>query len=448
MTLENLKDKQAMRLRNMENRGKAFLENTMTVPLKPEPRRFKSKSELFSLSAPTDRPFVEVWHEAVPGFGARLMRANQRTGKTAKVYLARYKSTEGKDTKEVLGAFDELLYEDAQSKALERRRAVKHETKTGERPLPTLEEALNLYLAERRDTLAESSVSDYKKRWQYLQGAWGDNVLALSSDWWADKHRELMKIGRPTADGVMRIAHAVYQSLVDDERMTVNPVGKVASKKKIYAHGVVRSSLVKKKDLPVFWRWLHTRAHVSARDWALIALLQGFRDAVVGGLRWDQHVDMANRNFLLLPEQRGNKSKTLVAVPMCDYIYDAVMLPRWQARQNGVPWVIPSTRRTGKPLVDIRGSLETFEQESGGVHINPHLLRRTFSTIGQQATGSTLVVSRMLTHSHATAKHDTAVAVTAGYVVQEHEDMRGYFNATAQLMLELCGVTPTAQAAA
>lgn len=404
--------------------------------------RFASKKDLFAVVCPQDKPMVEVWHSTTAGFGARIMRANKRTGSVLRTYLARWRATDGKDNKHKLGTFEDLSYEDAQMKAMESLRAAKHESKTGERSLPTLADALTAYIAERIDTISDTTAEDYRKRWGYLKAHHDTNVLALSSMFWMDEHVRLLQFGRPTADGVMRVAHAVYQSLMDDERLTENPVKRVASKKSIFKHGKIRSEVIHVHQLPVLWRWLETRAHVSVRDWVRIALMMGLRDAVLGNLRWE-NVDMRLQLLKVPAEERGNKSKVLAAMPIPDWLFANVFVPRNIARLPGEPWVIPSTRKAGEPLVDVRGSMATFEAESGGIHVGPHKLRRTFSTVGFQATGSMLTVGRLLTHTHKAVRVDEAEAVTAGYVSTASEALRLAINQTEGLMLHMCGVDRT-----
>ena len=407
--------------------------------------QFTSKRSLYALAAPVDRAHIEVWHASTLGFGARIMRANSRSGEVRRVYLARFKNEKGKDEKRVLGTFDDITYDDAMKTVVELRALKKHERKTGEVPLPTLGAALDEYVAERNDKISDATVEDYRKRWGYLSEHHDRNVLICNSDWWSARHTELLKIGRPTADGVLRVAHAIYESLLDDGRMNLNPVRRVASKREIYAHGSPRQTILQRKGLPRFWGWIQTRPHVGIRDFTLICLFTGLRDAVVANLRWEQ-VDLDNRLLLVPAEVRGNKAKQNTYVPMADWLYENVFLPRHKSRLPNNPWVIPSHKKVGAPLRDIKGSMKTLKAETGGIHVNPHTLRRTFATIAAQATGSALLVSRMLTHSNKARGFENVPAVTAGYLITSVEDLRSAFNTTANEILRLCEVRMPGQA--
>lgn len=401
-------------------------------------KKFSTRKELHSVPAPTDRPFIEIWHETTKGFGARIMKAAARDGEERRVYLARF-SDDGKDKKQVLGTFEELSYDDALRKALDLRSNVKYEKATGKKALPTLGRALEEYLEDREDKMRAASAEDYKKKWAYLAPHQDDNVLLLDSDFWLNKHAELRKVGRPTADAVLRLAHAVYQSLVDDERLTSNPVRRVAAKKEIFAASQPRQSVIARADMPKLWAWIHARAHSGVKDLVLLTLFTGLRDAVVGSLRWDQ-VDFDGRLLHVPAETRGNKAGVRVWVPVCDWLYENVLLPRHQARLPNNPWVIPSHKKAGKALSEYRGTCDTMRDEIN-VYIHPHMLRKTFATIALQAVGSDLIVSRMLTHSVKSKGKSDSAAATGGYLVQDDELLREAFNKTSTRILEYAGVS-------
>lgn len=398
--------------------------------------RFATRDELCGIPAPEGAAPREVWHRTVKGFGARIARPDARTGIQLRQYLARFKDKAGKDKKKAIGSFEEVSFDEAMREALDLRGVARHERKTGERPLPTLRKALEHYIADRNERLATDTLEHYKKKWEYLAPWHDENVLILGQDFWADRYRELsLERGKATAQAVLRIAHSVYKDLVRDGRISVNPVAQVAAKQQIYAKGSPKREIIRRQDLPVFWAWLETRAHVTVRDWCRVALLTGLRDSVISALRWE-NVDMQNRLLLVPAEERGNKAKRLVWVPISSKLYELVLQPRWLAGEpKRSPWVLPSTKKADAPLQDIRGTLAALEAETKIV-ASPHRMRRTFATVAKAATGDTLLVSRMLTHSSKSSRDDDAPAVTAGYVFSETEDLRRGFEQQAALLMQ------------
>lgn len=402
-----------------------------------ESTKFSSKKELMSFECPPDKKQFEVWHTDGKGFGARIMRPSKRTGLSTRTYLYRWKDADGGDHKEKLGRFEEIKYEDAQTKAGNLRQEKKDEKNPNAlKPLPTLQRAFDTYLKERNDELKESSIEDYKKKFEYLKPYAEENVGLLDSDWWWNRYEELLERGRPTADAVLRLAHAIYQNLVNDEKVLFNPVRRIVAKKKIYKKGKPKTPALKTRELPLLWNWLETRAHSAVRDLVRIQLFMGLRDAVAGNLRWE-NVDMKLRLLQVPAEERGNKANVLVWVPMCNWLFENVFKPRYAARLPNSPWVIPSPKKAGQPLADVRGSMCTMQAETK-VYASPHILRRTFSTVGLLAIRSDILVSRMLTHTSKSAGQTDAPTVTAGYITPDEDIMRKCFNDTATLMLAYC----------
>lgn len=432
-----------MRLTSVEKCGKTFHPaQHMAKPIpvtSPDPDgvyRFSTRDELHGIPEPEGAAPRVVWHRTVEGFGASIARKNSRTGKSLRQYIARFKDVDGKDQKKAIGKFEEIQFNDAMREAMDLRGVAKHERKTGIKPLPTLKKALDYYITDRHERLADDTVEHYRAKWNYL-AAWHDeNVITLGMDFWADRYRDIsLENGRATAQAVLRIAHSVYKDLVRDGRLAINPVAQVASKQQIYAKGQPKREFIRRQDLPKFWAWIETRAHVTVRDWCRVAMLTGLRDSVISSLRWE-NVDIENRLLRVPAEERGNKAKRLVWVPISNMLYELVIAPRYAAGETRrSPWVLPSMRKADQPLTDIRGTMATLFAETG-INVSPHRMRRTFATIAKAATGDTLLVSRMLTHSSKSARDDDAPAVTAGYVFSESEDLREGFEKQAALLKE------------
>ena len=423
---------------------------------------FSDEGEMLALT--TTKPSEEFWHKTQAGFGVRVGRRRLRDGVARRSYLLRYKDAKGMDQKLVLCQVGDLHYSDVARQAREQREVLVRTVNTGQKPLPSLGEAIELYLAD-RTWLRPGTVDDYCKKWRYLTHSYDKgiaeqhkgrkradwvtpwvkastydlSVAAFNADWFTTRYIELSRNhGMTTAQGVFRLAHSVFKSLVTDDKLGKNPVLQVAAKQRIYARGTPRQALIPKRDLVGLWRWLDTRAHPGVRDLVRIALLTGLRDAVVGRLRWD-NINIAERLMLVPPEERGNKGRTWVWIPFCDWLYDNVILPRYNARSPNNPWLIPSHKKVGAPLTDVRGSMATLHNETG-ILCGPHMSRKTFGTVAQQATGSELIASRLLTHSVKNSSHGNAPAVTAGYIITEDEEMRAAFDKTTTLLLEYAGV--------
>ncbi len=420
--------------------------------------RFSKRTDLFGIVCPDDKPFVEAWHTTEDGFGARIMRENKRNGRTRRSYLCRYANTDGKDVKEVLGQFDEVDYDDAQQTVRDRRRARGAPDSIKKLKLmPTLASALEQHISERVEPLAPTTVEDYRKKLGLLQGKEatinGQRALIDTSkvhlgqldgeQWLALITRIARQHGRTSAVMCYRTMHAMHETFVDLEYLQRNPLRNVSKKFSVRA-GEPRKTIVTAEQLPVFWQWLHLEAQPATRDFTLVALLAGLRSGVIGGLTWSQ-VKAETHTYIVPADTYGNKSKLLVEIPIPEYLWKHVFAPRLAARRDGQEWVIPSMKKAGQPAVSVRTAYEGLHALHG-IRVTPHMLRHTFASMAQFATGDVLMTSRMLSH-RSSGGGRVASNVTGGYIHYQEDEMRAAFNKTANLLVERATAEPAKQAA-
>lgn len=411
---------------------------------KPEATKFASRLVLHSIVCPPQKPSIEVWHETEPGFGARIMRQSKRTGKTLRTYLYRH-DVDGKDTKAPLGTFEELSYDTAKEAAQDKRRA---RTNTlAVKQVPTLREALEKYLENRSDRLSDATVTDYTAKWKLLDGdvttrkpgakLFTETTLMteLDGEWWLAKFKStVLRHGRASALGLYRTARALYQHFMERDYVPRNPLifvgASIDTRKKAPSHVIIPAA-----KLPALWLWMLTEAQPATRDFLIVALLSGLRTSVIGQLRWAQ-VRPETRTYIVPAEERGNKAKTLIELPVGDELWERVFAPRLAARREGQEWVIASSKKPGRPAVSVRSALEGLSTVTG-IKCSPHILRKTFATLAQLATGNHLLASRMLSHTTKIAV-EGAPAVSGGYIHYEEDDLRQGFNLAAKFILERC----------
>ena len=132
------------------------------------PYYFKSKKDIVALECPAEKSFIEAWHETEPGFGIRIMRARKRDSAVLRVYLARYTNEHGKKEKKNLEPFNQMAFDEASNRVRFLRGSAKTERQTGVKPVPTLREVFEQYLAEKDDSLSPTSVKDYKTKFKHL----------------------------------------------------------------------------------------------------------------------------------------------------------------------------------------------------------------------------------------------------------------------------------------
>lgn len=412
---------------------------------------FSSEEDIALLPVPATR-FVEYRHSSVKGFGVRVAARNSRTGKVLRTYFVRFPAGSPQD-KENIGLVidterkksdppnpEEIAFEDAWFEVRKRRAKVELEKETPAAAMPTVMEAFDAYMLDRRSEHRAATIRDYQSKMKRLSSlTYGQQDVPVTdrrvdecdSEFWFGIHRRIKEgYGKAMADAVCRIVKFTYARLVDIGKVSVNPV-KALNRRGLSKRHKVTKTGVPAADLPEVWQWMHTHAHPAVRDYMLIEIFMGFRDAVLQQFRWE-NVDMRHRFYLLPAEEVGNKSKQRLEVPFPDYIWEHVILPRWKARQGEFPWVIPSPKRPDGPLKSVKGSLEAMCAMTG-IDTSPHAYRKTFGTAAESAVGNTLRVARLLTHNFK-AEGDE-LRVTAGYIIHTLDDFRDDMNKTAQAIL-------------
>lgn len=446
---------------------------------------FRTHNDAMSLPAPTTRAYTDYKHELDTGFYCRVMRPKKK-GDVTRSWIVRYTDGSGKKQKVAFATLDELGMIDARKKADSLRETARGERK-GTAPAPikvwTLRDVYNKYIGLRQE-LRDVTLDGYGDSLKRLDAAYADEIAAkqreltewrerlaaqpkrkhgakavdklerelvelerthdpefenvaskdidsLDADWWARKYLHMSsKHGMAAAKTTARLAHALYAAHYGNSR--VNPLRELKSKAVgLYRKAQAKQRVIPRKQLKIFWGWLHTQAQPAQRDFMLMALFTALRSSVIAQLRWE-NVSMTDRTYYVPAEERGNKSTRYYWMPIPDYVFEHVFVPRYAAR-GGSPWVLSSPRYPEKPLVSIRGTLEGLFMATG-IQVSPHDLRRTFSTLAQQLLKNTVLVGRMLTHS--LTKADDNAAVTSGYIVNDVDDLREGYNAVAKFIIE------------
>lgn len=410
----------------------------MFLRMLPMATTFSNRAGIAKIEPPTDKPHLEAWHDSIPGFGVRIYRRHKKTGLARQVYIARIPDPqEGESEKPIIGEVGMIAYEDAMTAAGNRRKRARDEKTSGIRKF-TLRQAYDYYLAARGDDLRDATKEGYEKRMRYLE-KWGDDPIdKLDAAFWRERFTHLSATsGQATAVGVVRVVSAIYNMLLDDQYLEHNPVRSL-KKRDVFKRQKPRRLRVPRQAMPALWDWLHTKAHVAVRDFALWALFTGFRRELVRNLLW-QKLSEDGRSYLVHPEERGNKSKREIAFPLPDYLVQTVVLPRKKARHNDFPWIIESNKRIGQQLRDIRGSLKTAEKMIG-CKLGPHILRRTFGSVADEILKDRLKVARLLTHTVEAKQSDEedVPASTGLYLISDTETLRRDINRVAEGIVKFC----------
>lgn len=387
---------------------------------------FKNRHTARALPLPVKgKSHREYWHESEEGFGVRVMSGGRR------VYLARFTALDGRDKKQVIGVVDDTDYIEARDKVRGLRRSAR-QRKDGVVPIPSLLEAYTSYVTLKADKLAPATLADYEKRFKYLKPIELHPLDALlAADWEKQYLRIKTAHGTSQAQGVLRLAAALYARALNRRELTHHPIKQISADIGLWSRSKPASRFVPKAALPAFWRACEGIGGVQ-RDFLRVALFTGWRTSILGALRWER-VNIEQRTYRIAAEDKGNKAKQEVFYPLPDWLWDNVFAPRLALRRHDSPWVLPSPKKANAPTRAIRGAFATVGS-AAGMALSAHDLRRTFASIAQAELRDITLIARLLIHSVPEGL-TTSQAVTAGYVQHADDDFRVAVNRTAAAIL-------------
>ena len=417
----------------------------MVIPMR---KTFTTEPEALLMAAPTDRPFVEVWHEHDSWFGVRIMRA-RADGLITRRWIVRYRDSGGKDTKDSLGDANKGTWDAARHTALTIRAKAKEQRTKKVGGVPTFADAYLQYCQANNANWTDATRENYTKSFTRLALWWHKRCDRITTDDAEVMYNSIIaqvlneprnrkvaaRTGVASAAMAMRLAHAIFADLQDTNKLSVNPCGRLKSTRRLFRIRPHRkATAISRNHLPAVWSWMHRYAHPSARDFLIIGILLAFRKGVIEELSWDM-IDATTRTIIVPETARGNKSRETFALPIPDWLWCTVLLPRFEEPNRG-RWVIPSPRREGKPRRDIRGALASMAKFTG-VRACPHDIRASAASLFRSTIKDPLMASRLLGHSNS-AKADHVPAVSAGYLDNPEADMRDGMNRVCERLLEMC----------
>jgi integrase len=405
---------------------------------------FATSMEAKATQCPPGLKHIEVWHKTDTYFGVRTSSPRKRDGRCHQVWIARFKNGK-KHTKQNLGRTSHMTYDEAHYQALRLRRI------GAERPddviVETLKEAYDSYCLIRKKDWSQATIDDYAKAIAIIKDWHSRHIDSFRPKEITERFHKIAKEvaatkkaievgydGVATAISVMRLMRTIFNDAIANHVIRHNPVS-----------ALVRSGVFKRRKrkaapfsfhkIPEFWRWLHTRTNGSVRDYILVGLLTGMRRSVLSSLQWKYYND-ATGSYSLFPDQRGNKTRERINLPLPQYLIDQVFRPRFKNKKIDERWILPSVRYADEPCRSVKGALEGIE-DIIGVRVTPQTLRRVTASTMQRATGDFLLVKRLLTHNIDTALERE---MTSGdYVLTETDQLLEGMNKTVEYIFAAIG---------
>lgn len=187
-----------------------------------------------------------------------------------------------------------------------------------------------------------------------------------------------------------------------------NPVKRITEAKAWY-EDKRRRTIVKKGDLPKWYRAVMALENDTTRDYLLFTLFTGMRRNEAMGLAWDE-IDFKGKT-VSIPETR-TKNKEPLVLPLSEFLLR--LLEKRQELYGWQRWVFPG-KGTNRHLTNVQHIVKEVGKESAPFML--HDLRRTFITMAESLDISTYALKRLINHK-------MTADVTAGYIVHDVERLR------------------------
>ena len=405
---------------------------------------FLSEKEALAIPPPSTKTHVEHWHQIDSFFGIRVMRPRAKTGKVTRSWLVGW--YEGAHhRRKVLGRVESTSWHTARKQAFDHIDKVRANQIVG--ATPTFGQAYELYVARKSHKWAPDTLLNYSKSIAYLLPLWESKRVDTITEhdcaqtYAAIKNlvvrnsagRALERDGTATATSAMRLAKAIFADLARRRKISANPC-LALNEDGVFDRGELKARMIPAKQLPIFWRWIHTHPLPAVRDYILMGLFMALRQSVLGSLRWSNVVQADDLFYYVLrPDQRGNKRREEIPMPIPTHLVDTIIKPRLASPTKHPVWVIESPKHKDQPLRSVRGTYETLSAQTG-IKISDHDMRRTIATLTTMLCGE-ILAKRILTHSvQATAERH---ATTSGYVITDKDDLLEGMNKVVNYILSL-----------
>lgn len=366
-------------------------------------------------AAPPEKGYKIHWDDALPGYGLRVTAAGKKT------FVAQGR-VRGKAVCITIGPYGEFTEAEARDKARKLLQNMREgidprdAKKQDEAVKVTLRQVTDEYTS-RPGKLKDSSKSEINRHVSTTFEAWQHKPIAsITEDMCRKRFKEMVTKGlrgkapaRAQAQQGFSILRALinyagrrYKKADGTALITNNPV---LALKDDWVKLESRDTRIPDKKVGAVWHMLTTsradaynRDTLASIDLVMFLILTGARIGEASALTWDRvNLDEA---WWHIPDPKNSNP---VFLPLSS---QALELLKTRQRVNGSPFVFASWGKCGH-LRDPRDTMKKLS-ESAGLHLSPHDLRRSFTTIGIAMCRLDILKVELLTNhkpKSVTAKH-------------------------------------------
>jgi integrase len=366
---------------------------------------------------------VDYFDVKPPNLGLRVSSSGRKT------WFIMYRS-KGRLRRLTLGTYPALSMADARGQAT----AARHAVAEGEDP------ALQKYDARQAPRVADLAAQYLEMYAKVHKKSWREDARLLHHEvlpnWGHRKafdiaRRDVLSLldriverGAPIqANRVLALVRKLYNWAISRDLLEHNPCLQVKPPGKEHQ----RDRVLNDDEIRLVWHAAEQLDPLTAAQLRL-RLLTAQRGGEVRTMRWE-HIDLAS-GWWTIPGRIAKNGLTH-RVPLSPPAQDILRTLQTTARPE--PWVFPSHRRPGQPVIDIRKAIHRVCLLSG-VTFTPHDLRRTAASHMTSLGVARLVVGKILNHAEPGV---TKVYDRHGYDAEKRQAL----NAWGERVMELVTAT-------
>lgn len=354
----------------------------------PEKRFNFTKAKIAALPTPTKRTLY--MDARTRGLAVQVMPSGGKT-----FYF--YRKVKGKPTQVPLGAFPDLSIEQARNKAHELNVDVLNDKDPAKsagrtRGEQTFGDLFAWWFATFSKDRKKTADLDAMIGRKHLAGLMSCKISTITKTDLSQLHARIgREHGHHMANRAFDTVRVVYEKAITHDRFPgPNPAAAVERFKT-----QSRDRRLTAGEAPAFFKALDEEPNQDLKDYVLLSLYTGARQANILAMRWDQ-IDFTGRTWRI-PETKNGLPQV---IPLDQA--EIEILNRRKAIHRASPWVFPSHGRTGH-LVEPKRGWATFLKRAGIEDLRLHDLRRTLGSWMVDTGASLAVIGKTLGHQSPSA---------------------------------------------
>ncbi len=381
-----------------------------------------TKAAIEALPTPDAGKRTEYWDAKQLGLQIRI------TATGAKTYYVKRRIKGGQPERILLGRCDAMTIEQARNKAAEISADIAigknpAEVKRGKKAEMTLGELFEEYMERHAKPKGKKTVSDMEANFRRYLGHWKNRKLSSITKVEVGKHHAKVgkDIGAHTANRTLELLRAVINKGIAWDLFTSNNPAVGIEKFTLQS----RDRFIQGDELPRFFKAVGEDPNEIMRDYFLLSLLTGARQANVLAMRWE---DISfERAEWRIEETKNDTPQTVTLSP------EAVEILCNRKPAKPTEFVFPSERSSASGhLQNPQKAWKRVLDRAGLSNLRIHDLRRTLGSWQAKQGASLAIIGKSLNHKNQ--------STTAIYARLDLDPVRDSVNTATSAMMAAAGL--------